>query len=85
MEKKIYTVNEAYVILKNGLVVVDLHNTRFKFVKENIIIKNDNARYVLTDDEFLNLYKDSKFVILEDNDAIIDSKKDEEYYSFKHK
>ena len=85
MEKKIYTVNEAYVILKNGLVVVDSHSTRFKFVKENIIIKNDNARYVLTDEEFLNLYKDSKFIVLDDNDAIIDSQKDEEYYAFKHK
>lgn len=85
MEKKIYNVNEAYVILKNGLVVVDNHNTRFKLIKENIIIKNDNARYVLNNGEFLNLYKDSKFIILEDSDAIIDSKKDEEYYSFKHK
>lgn len=85
MEKKIYNVNEAYVILKNGLVVVDLHNARFKFVKENIIIKNDNARYVLSESEFLTLYKDSKFVILEDSDAIIDSEKDKEYYSFKHK
>lgn len=85
MEKKLYVASEAIVILKNGLVVVDLHNTRFKFIKENIIIKNDNARYVLNESEFLNLYKNSKFYILEDNDAIIDSQKDEEYYSFKHK
>ena len=85
MEKNVYNVNEACILLKNGVIMVDFHNARFKFINENIIIKNDNARYVLCIEEFLNLYKDSKFIILEEGDAIIDIKKDEEYYSFKHK
>ena len=84
-DKQIYNVNEACLLIKNGLIVVDVNKTRFKLIKENIIIKNDNVRYSLTEKAFLDLYKDSKFIILEDSDAIIDVKKDEEYYNFKHK
>ena len=85
MSSDILTIDLAYKALKEGLVVVDFNFNRFKLNSDKVIVKNNNARYILKVEEFLNLYKEKKFTILEDSESIIDSKKDEEYYSFKHK
>ena len=85
MNNEILTIDSAYKALKEGLVIVDFNFNRFKLKTDKVIVKNNNARYVLTVEEFLCLYKEKKFTILEDSESIIDSKKDEEYYSFKHK
>ncbi len=85
MNKDILEINEAYLALKDGLILMDVNRSYFKLSKDRINIKSDNASYSLEIKEFLNLYKDSKFVIVEDNQEGIDLKKDEEYYNFKHK
>ena len=85
MEDKILSINSAYNALKEGLVVIDFLGNRFKLKDTSIIVKNVNARYVLKLEEFLELYKEKRFIVLEDDESGIDSKKDEEYYGFKHK
>lgn len=84
MGKEILNVNEAYFALTEGMVVIDTLSTKFKLKSKVIFAKSENASFKLNKDEFLQLYKNTKFVILDDNSEI-DLKKDEEYYAFKHK
>lgn len=81
---EILDVYSAYSVLNDGLIVKDLFNTSFKLKNKIIYARNENASFKLNKEDFIKLYSDSKFVILDD-DSEIDTKKDEEYYSFKHK
>ena len=85
MNKEILNIEEAYILLKEGLVLMDAKKSYFKLSKKRIVIKGENATYSLMIKEFLDLYKDSKFIVLDYNEDSIDLKRDEEYYSFKHK
>ena len=82
---EILTINEAYVALKDGFILKNMRNYVFKKRNKKVWVKSDNATYTLSFKDFVKLYEDDKFVIYEDNNQIIDSKKDEEYYNFKHK
>lgn len=82
---EIFDIDKACVYLKEGLVVIDTLASYFKELNGKIIVKGENSSFILSYKEFINLYKDSKFILLEDSDELIDTKKDEEYYSFKHK
>ena len=55
------------------------------YKKDRVYVYSQNSSYSLDLKEFSKLYIDSKFVIYVDDDATIDTKKDEEYYGFKHK
>ena len=79
------TVKDAYLVLLDGVVVKNSSNALFKMRNKKVWVKCINATYTLSFDDFLELYKDEKFIIFDDNDVLVDSKKDEEYYSFKHK
>jgi hypothetical protein len=85
MLDKIFNITEACIVLKDGYILKDSYNTIFRMKKEKILIRGENVSCFLSLLEFKELYKDSKFVVFDDNDSIIDSKKDDEYYSFKHK
>ena len=85
MNKEILNINEAYIVLNEGLIVIDMNNNKFKLSNDLIIVKSDNASFRLSKKEFLELYKNSKFIVLDDESESIDTKKDEEYYAFKHK
>lgn len=85
MNSEVLSISKAYSALKEGYVIIDNSNNKFKLKNSNVIVRNENARYVLAIEEFLNLYQDKKFMILEDDSSGIDVKKDEEYYNFKHK
>ena len=57
--------------------------TFFVVKKDKILCQNKGASYRLTFDEFITLYKDSKFYIFNgDEDSFIDPNKDEEYYNW---
>ena len=85
MLDKILNIHEACIVLIDGLIVKDVSNNLFRYKNEKILIKGENLSCSLSLKEFKELYKDSKFIVMDDNDETIDSKKDEEYYSFKHK
>lgn len=85
MLENLLNVEEAYLALKEGYLIKSTNNIVFKMRNKKVWVKSDNATYTLNCDDFKNLYSENRFFILEDNDEIIDSKKDEEYYSFKHK
>ena len=85
MDKEIYGINEAVILLKEGAKLKDALSRLFVYKKERVYVYSQNSSYSLDLKEFSTLYMDSKFVIYADDDATIDTKKDEEYYGFKHK
>lgn len=85
MLDKVLNINEALIALNEGYILKDITNKLFKYKNKKILIKGDNLSCLLPLEEFKELYFDSKFVIFDDNEENIDLKKDEEYYSFKHK
>ena len=81
----VLSIKQAYIALQDGLAIRDFSNNRYKLKDEKVVVKNDHARFYLSVEDFLNLYKEKKFIILDDTDNSIDTKKDDEYYGFKHK
>lgn len=85
MDKEIYNVNEALVLLKEGVILKDINRAKFVYRKDRVQIYCLNSSYNLTTKDFLTLYKDNEFIVDANDEDGIDSKKDEEYYNFKHK
>ena len=85
MDKEIYGINEAVFLLKEGNKLKDIPSSVIILKKGRGYIYSLLSSYSLKMDEFVNLYKESKFVIFVDDEEGIDAKKDEEYYSYKHK
>ena len=85
MDKEIYGINEALVLLEEGAKLKDNLSRLFFKKKDRIFIYSSSSSYSLSINEFLTLYKENKFIIYVEDDEGIDSKKDEEYYGFKHK
>lgn len=85
MEKEVYGVNEALTLAKEGAKLKDNLSRIFFMKNKRIYVYSSSSSYSLTTKEFLELYKDNKFIIYLDEDEGIDAKKDEEYYGFKHK
>jgi len=81
----VLTIKEAYEAIKEGFIVKNMRNYIFKMRNKKVWVKSENATYTLSFKDFIKLYEDDKFIIFEDNNQVIDSKKDDEYYSFKHK
>jgi len=88
IEEDVLLINEAYTYLKEGeiLLSIDSNSSLFKYEKSRVIILNKNYKSSLTLEEFLELYKDIKFIIYNPKDSdLIDEGKDKEYYSWSHK
>ena len=85
MDKEIYGINEALILLKEGAKLKDTLSRLFVYKKERVYVYSQKSSYSLDLKEFSKLYIDTKFVIDVDDDSTIDAKKDEEYYGFKHK
>ena len=85
MEKEIYNVSEAIILLKEGVCLKDKNLNIFVLKKGLIYVYAKNSSYKLKVDEFLELYKENDFIVYSDDDTCIDSKKDEEYYGVEHK
>lgn len=88
IEEDILLINEALIYLKEGevLVSIDSNSSLFKYKNNKVLIINKNYKSYITLDEFIELYKDVKFIIYNPKDSeIVDEAKDKEYYSWSHK
>lgn len=81
---EIFTISEALELLKDGIVLKDNLKNRFICRKSKVYVYAPNSSYKLNFNDFVDLFKDNKFII-EDDGETIDPEKDKEYYSFKHK
>lgn len=83
--EKLRNIFEAIDYLKSGEAVItnERHIVR---EKDGIYrISLNGANYRLNEDEFKDLFNKLEFFLYESKESFIDPKKDEEYYSFKHK
>ena len=81
------TILEALVLLKKHmLLVANVQNSKsYFFMKEKYIcVLTNNSSFKLKEEDFLDLFKDTKFYIKDDENSIdIDIEKDKEYYSWR--
>ena len=81
-------INKALSYIENKKVLVSIiDNNKTYFMKKNnkLFVLNGNSSFFLNIEQFLDLYKNVKFYVYEDNESTVDYQKDEEYYSWKHK
>ena len=84
-EKKLFNVDQAIKYLDNTYVlasVADRHVSYFVKKGNRIVVSDENSRFTLSIEEFLALYSEAKFSLIEEEDELVDLKKDEEYYSW---
>lgn len=82
------SIDKAIAYLKNQKILFTNHlsnKTYFVEKKKKILVIGENSKYVLSYEHFKELYNDAKFIIYEENDDTIDTTRDDEYYSWKHK
>ena len=72
-------------LLKAGYTLLSSKsNEKFYYRDNKIIIIDDNHRIDINEYSFLDLYKETKFLVDQESDEEeVDIKKDEEYYSWR--
>lgn len=78
LKQAIKYMEETYVL---ATVVEDNLNYIVK-KGDKIVVSNANSMFSLSMKEFVELYKDAKFSLVEEDEESVDLKKDEEYYSW---
>lgn len=82
------SIDKAITYLKNQKILFTNHlsnKTYFIEKKQKVLVIGENSKYVLSYEQFKELFQEAKFIIYEENDETIDTLRDEEYYSWKHK
>ena len=89
MDEYITDLQIALNYLKNCriLALVSPNKTLFLMVDGKIQVIGTSSRYTLSIEEFLDLYQDCRFTVLEKQTTDLEAalEKDAEYYSWKHK
>jgi len=84
-EENIFGIEQALARLEDDYIlstVVD--NKRSYVIKKagKIVVGDGNSMFSLSLKEFSRLYREGKFSLVEDEEEVVDLKKDEEYYSW---
>ncbi|MCI5746054.1 MAG: hypothetical protein MR270_07225 [Erysipelotrichaceae bacterium] len=88
MENEFLDINQALIKLKNKKIVFCyVNNIKVFFVKKktNIYVINNGSSFYLKDNDFLEIYKNNKFMEYDDEISEYDFSRDDEYYGWKHK
>ncbi len=82
---KIFAMEEALILLKNGIVLINAEHPNQIFCRAGnmISIYLPNAKIKLSVENFQKLYETSHFQIKSESNIEIDPEKDKEYYSWK--
>lgn len=83
--EKLNSFNEALLALKDKEILTTNKKDRFVFKKSNVYVYNNGTSFVLTLDDFNELYKEKTFYIFEEEGSFIDNDKDEAYYRYYRK
>ena len=78
------SIENAITLLKNQKLLYS-NKTYFVMKKQKVLIIGLNSKYYLSFEQFKELYKDSKFIVYEENEENFDFSRDDEYYGWKHK
>jgi len=71
--------------LKQGEIIVNKDRASFHYDNNKISVHNKNAHFLLSLDEFIELYRKDTFYLYTNNQESIDENKDTDYYSWKSK
>ena len=87
MENIKLNVNQALRYLKASYhlyTIIDKKEEDFFYLDETIFVKSELKSFKIKEYDFLSLYQDCTFYVLEENNEdTVDIKKDEEYYSWR--
>ena len=83
--EKLNNKQEAILALKDKEILTTNKKDRYVFKKNNIYVYNNGTSFVLTLDDFKELYKEKTFYIFEEEGSFIDNDKDEAYYRYYRK
>ncbi len=87
MEEEIFKINEMLPLLKTGIPFFGISNNskkQFYYSKKCIIVIDTFSRYKLSEKDFIKLFSDMNFYILDlSKEVEIDVEKDKEYYSWR--
>lgn len=83
--EKLNNIQEAILALKDKEILSTNKKDRYVFKKNNIYVYNNGTSFVLTLDDFKELYKEKTFYIFEEEGSFIDNDKDEAYYRYYRK
>ena len=61
--QEIIEIKEVLQLLKDKIVLKDIQSNRFIYKKKRIYVYSSNSSYNLNEEDFLSLFKDSKFII----------------------
>lgn len=88
MMNKVENIKEAIMLLKDKEILYIQKNEMIFFAmpKDKILVKGNDIRYFLSEDEFIDLFQNEVFTVYENASfESVDHQKDVEYYSWQHK
>lgn len=80
-----YNLSQAKELLKEGNILLTYFSketTSVYFKEDKFYVKNANVSLVLSELDFINIFKNNKFIEVQ-NEALVDEEKDKEYYSWR--
>ncbi len=83
--EKLNNIQEAILALKDKEILTTNKKDRYVFKRNNIYVYNNGTSFVLTLDDFKELYKEKTFYVFEEEGSFIDNDKDEAYYRYYRK
>ena len=89
-QEQVYKITEVVELMKDNIIFYSIDNRGRKVIyvlkNKKIIVQSNAYKLSLDKDEFISLYKNEEFYIVdEENDAFGDEEKNKEYYSREHK
>ncbi|MDD4531966.1 MAG: hypothetical protein PHW22_00805 [Bacilli bacterium] len=84
-EENLFDIEQAIKYLEDTYVLRTSYNNHRSYImkkKDKIVISDGNSLFSLSLKEFERLYHEAKFSLVEDDEEVVDLKKDEEYYSW---
>ena len=89
-QEQVYKITEVVELMKDNIIFYSIYNKGRKVIYvlkyKKIIVQSNAYKLSLDKDEFISLYKNEEFYLLEEeNESFVDEEKDKEYYSWEHK
>ncbi len=83
--EKLNSIQEALLALKDKEILTTNKIDRYVFKRNNIYVYSNGTSFVLTLDDFKDLYKEKTFYVYKEEGSFIDNEKDEAYYRYYRK
>ncbi len=83
--KRIETFKEVILYLNDGAILSTFSVREIYLKDKKVHFSFDGNGFVLTMEDFMNLYRNETFYLMEDDEFAIDESKDEDYYRYYRK